>query len=217
MATLTIPTPATLPAGAVVATGVSTEDYLAVYAETFHEWVRGAVIQMSPASLKHDALTLYVRQLLNAYFELNPIGRALSAPFVMRLDDTDSFREPDVQVILNGNPGTLTDTTMLGPADICIEVVSPESVTRDYGEKFAEYEEAGVREYWIVDPMRQRCQFNRLDASGVYVVAYPDDASQYHTPLLPKLALAVPTLWQDDLPGLFAIGQSVQAIFGDHE
>jgi Uma2 family endonuclease len=209
METLTFAAPALLPAGEIVATGVSFEDYMARYALTFHEWVRGVVIQMSPASRVHDALTIYLRQWLNIYFELNPIGQALNAPFVMSVEAIGSGREPDVQVILNSNPGQLTDTRMIGPADICIEVVSPESVARDYGDKFLEYEKAGVREYWIVDPLRQRCDFNRLDESGVYVVVPLDETESYRTPLLPQMALHVPTLWLEELPGVLATTQVI--------
>ncbi len=199
----------------IVATGVSFEDYMARYAETFHEWIEGVVVKMSPVTLQHALLTQYLHQLFNAYFELNPIGRVLSEPFVMRLDAIGRVREPDLQVILNENPGQLTDTAMNGPADICIEVVSPKSVERDYGQKFLEYEKAGVREYWIIDPIRQRCDFNRLGDAGVYTDIVPDETDHYRTPLLPKLALHVPTLWQESLPGFFAIGQAVQAMLGE--
>jgi Uma2 family endonuclease len=215
MATLTLPVPVTLPAGEIVATGVSAEDYMTLYAETHHEWVEGVVVKMSPVTLQHDTLTIYLRQWLNAYFALNPIGRVVGDPFVMRLDAIGRLREPDLQVILNDNPGQLTDTAMIGPADICIEVVSPESVARDYGDKFVEYEKAGVREYWIVDPIRQRCQFNRRSDAGVYAVILPDETDHYHTPLLPKLALHVPTLWQEPLPDVISIVQAVQAMLAD--
>ncbi len=137
MATLTIPAPAVLPAGTIVATGVSAEDYMQQYAATFHEWAEGVVLKTGLSSLRHTLLTQYLLQLLNAYFALSPAGRALTAPFVMQLDAIGRFREPDLQVVLNDNPGELTDSAMVGPADICIEVVSPESVARDYGDKFA--------------------------------------------------------------------------------
>ncbi|MGF1507841.1 MAG: Uma2 family endonuclease [Anaerolineae bacterium] len=119
---------------------ISAEEYMATYAHDFHEWVNGEVIKMSPVSLKHDRLADYLRNLLTAYLALNPIGQVVAAPFVMRIDITNSRREPDLQVILNSNPGELTDIAMVGAADICIEVVSAESVVRDYGHKFAEYE-----------------------------------------------------------------------------
>ncbi len=205
--------PASEPAGEIVATGVSVDAYLATYAATFHEWVRGVVINVTPASLRHTLLTKYLLHLLDVYFELNPIGRALPAPFVMRLENTNSFREPDIQVILNGNPGQLTDTAMIGPADICIEVVSPESVVRDYGDKFEEYEKAGVREYWIIDPLRQRCDFNRLDKTGIFAVSAPEEMGNYRTPLLPRLELHIPTLWINELPGALAIVQAVQKMW----
>ncbi len=211
-ATLTIPASTTLPAGEIVAVGVSPDEYMARYAEAHHEWVKGTVIKMAPISLRHDALTAYLRQLLAVYLDLKPIGRVLSAPFVMRLESVESFREPDLQVVLHDNPGELTDTAMIGPADICIEIISPESAARDYGDKLVEYEQAGVREYWIIDPIRRRCIFNRLTDAGVYADILPDDAGNYHTPLLPGLALHVPTLWQEDLPGILEIVRAVQTM-----
>jgi Uma2 family endonuclease len=210
--TAVISMPVTLPAGEVVATGVSLEDYMAHYAETFHEWVKGAVIKMSPVSEQHDLLTAYFQHLLDIYFELSPVGRVRSVPFVMRLEAAESSREPDLHVILNTNPGQLTTTAMIGPADICVEVVSPESVTRDYGEKFEEYEKAGVREYWIIDPLRRETSFHRLQDTGLYARAHLDHQDTYRTPLLPGLALHVPTLWADPLPGVLATAQAVQAM-----
>jgi Uma2 family endonuclease len=213
MVTQTIPV--ILPAENIVATGVSADEYMAQYAETFHEWVEGMVIKMAPASVRHTHLTQYFIQLLGDYFAHNPIGQIFSAPFVMRLDAVSRFREPDIQIILNENSGQLTDTAMIGPTDICVEIVSPESVARDYGDKFVEYEKAGIREYWIVDPIRQRCQFNRLEAGSLYAAISPDENGDYQTPLLPKLVLHVPTLWQEPLPDALAIMQAVRAMFKD--
>lgn len=191
---------------------VSAEEYLARYAEEHYEWTKGAIVKMSPISLKHAELVDYLRDVLKAYFALNPIGRVLGEPFVMRLDAVESIREPDLQVILHTNPGQLTDTAMIGPADICIEVVSQESTARDYGEKFEEYEKAGVGEYWILDPIRHECRFHQLQESKLYSTLYPDADGYYRTPRLPHLALHVPTLWQEKLPDIFAIGEAVRAM-----
>ncbi len=212
MSATTVSAPVTFPAGTIVALEVSVENYVATYAETFHEWVHGAVIAMTPVPARHDLLTAYFRMLLEAYLALDLLGSVRSAPFVMRLDTLGAIREPDLQVILHGNPGTLSDTGMIGAADLCVEVVSDESIARDYGDKFKEYEKAGVREYWILDPLRHECRFFRLRPSGRYATIQPDDSGRYATPLLPKLALHVPTLWQDPLPDLFAIAESVRAM-----
>ena len=46
-----------------------------------------------------------------------------------------------------------------GPADLAVEIVSPESIARDRGDKFAEYEAGGVREYWLMNPARREALF----------------------------------------------------------
>lgn len=175
------------PLGQIVAAGVSADEYMERYAA------------------RHG-------DLLKAYFALNPTGRVLGAPFIMRVDATESRREPDLPVILKTNPGELTETYMHGPADICVEIVSAESVARDYGEKFEEYEAGGVREYWILDPIRSQTHFYRLDENGIYRLILPDAEGNYRTPLLPGLVLHVPTLWQDTLPDLVTIVEAARAM-----
>jgi Uma2 family endonuclease len=101
---------------------------------------------------------------------------------------------------------------MIGPADICIEVVSLESVERDYGKKFAEYETGGVKEYWIIDPIRAECRICRLSAEGRYQTQTVDADGNYTTPLLPAFHLHIPTLWQDQLPDSYTIGEAVRGM-----
>jgi Uma2 family endonuclease len=101
---------------------------------------------------------------------------------------------------------------MQGAADICVEVVSQESSRRDRGEKFEEYEKLGVGEYWIWDPLRSEASFYRLNKSGVYTRQSEDADGNYRTPLLPGLAVHVPTLWSEKRPGPGAISRAVQAM-----
>ncbi len=193
--------------GGTVAAGVSFDDYMQTYAAFFCEWLDdGEVIKMPPVGVKHDDLFRYLIRLLEIFFELRPVGSIRVAPFVMKLERA---REPDIQIILNTNPHPLRETYLDGPADICIEIISPESVARDRGEKFSEYEAGGVREYWLLDPQRRDPNFYRLNEEGIYVRQTLDEQDCYTTPLLPGLLLHVPTLWQDDLPGPVEIVQKL--------
>jgi Uma2 family endonuclease len=201
--------------GQIIATNVSEAEYLEQYAAQYCEWVNGVVIKMSPASLRHNFLIDYLTDLLRIYFTLNPIGRLVSSPFVMSLSALSVKREPDLQIVLNANPHELTDTAMNGPADICIEIVSPESVERDRGEKFSDYERGGVREYWIIDPLRNEPLFYRLNDDGVYIPQKIEEG-QYRTPLLPQFVLNVATLWAEELPNPLAVVSAVQAMLS-HE
>lgn len=200
------------PSGEIVATGVSEEEYLEKYAAHYCEWVDGTVIKMTPASLQHNMIVSYLSMLLEAYFELNSIGVVVSSPFLQRLPELRAGREPDLMVILNSNPNQLTETALIGAADICIEVVSPESVTRDRGEKFEEYEKGGVGEYWIWDRLRREALFYRRSDDGVFVRQEQDTSGNYQTPLLPGLLIHVPTVWQEKLPGPGATARAVEAM-----
>jgi Uma2 family endonuclease len=198
----------------IVATNVTFEEYLQKYAADFHEFVKGTVIKMPPVHERHDQLTRYGAMLLESYFDRRPIGKIRQGPFVMQISAHNISREPDIQIILEANYSHLQPTYMDGPADICIEVVSLESVKRDHGEKFEEYELGGVKEYWIIDPLRDETRFYRLNAEGRYIGIREDAQGYYQTPLLPGFKLHVPTLWDEPLPGYGAIWESTKALLG---
>ena len=201
------------PSGEIAASGVSEDDYMEHYAAHFYEWVGGYVIKMAPIRLQHDQILSYLRDLLRFYFSLShQTAIVLGEPFVMRLAAVESRREPDLQVVLEANLENLKETYMDGPADICIEVVSPSNAATDYGEKLEEYEQGGVGEYWLFDPQRRAASFFRQQESGGYVSIPADAEGNYQTPRLPKFVLHVPTLWQDELPDIVQIMQAVEAM-----
>ncbi|MFQ5615007.1 MAG: Uma2 family endonuclease [Anaerolineales bacterium] len=83
-----------------------------------------------------------------------------------------------------------------------IEIISRGSVTEDKVRKFSEYEQAGVREYWLIDPRRHRQQANFyiLREDGRFYPAEVDNQGIYHSAMLPGFWLAVDWLWQEELP-----------------
>lgn len=202
-----------LPSGEIIASDVPLEVYMLQYASDHCEWVEGFVVKMSPATIVHNNLIKYLSQLLDAYFELRAIGIVILQPFVMRLPAfPNRRREPDLLIILKTNPHQLTPTYMDGPADLCIEVVSEDSVARDHGEKFDEYEKGGVSEYWIIDPLRAESRFYRLNAHGRYVRQSEDGQGNYRTPALPGFMMHVPALWETPLAGPGAIARAVEVM-----
>ena len=194
---------------------ISVDEYLDTYAAEFYEWDEGTLIQMAPISNQHTQITYYLIDLLRIYLVYRNIAKLMMAPFVMRLTHKNTFREPDVQVILHDNPNEYTETGMIGAADICIEVVSPESVERDRGQKFQEYETEGVREYWIIDPIHAECLFYRLNEKSRYERIETDENDHYTTPILPDFVLHVPTLWREELPNILEIVEAMQNLLGE--
>jgi Uma2 family endonuclease len=96
----------------------------------------------------------------------------------------------------------LTEQRLVGPADLIIEIVSTESVSRDRREKFLEYAAAGVPEYWWIDPRPRQLRFEpfSLNSSGNYEPIPPDAQGRFYSLALPGFWLDPTWLWQDPLP-----------------
>ncbi len=188
------------------------EEFLAWADEdTLAEWVDGEVIMLSPASYQHQRLSYFLGAVLGVYVETRHLGQVLSAPFQMKLGPGLPGREPDLLFVSRERMDIVRETHLDGPADLVVEIVSPESVARDRGEKFVEYEVAGVGEYWLLDPERRRAEFYHLGVDNNYQVALPDAEGVYHSKVVPGFWLRVEWLWERPLP---SIVQAAAAIAG---
>jgi Uma2 family endonuclease len=168
------------------------------------EWVDGEVIVMSPASNPHQSLMAFLGALLLHFVEADQLGRIFLPPFQMKLSTRPSGREPDLLFISKAKLSNLKRNYLEGAADMVVEIVSPDSQARDRGDKFYEYEEAGVLEYWILDQSRKRAEFYHLK-EGTYKLMEPDENGIYRSTVLEGLWLKVDWLWQDPLPTLMSV------------
>jgi Uma2 family endonuclease len=164
--------------------------------DTLAEWVDGEIIMTSPASDRHQDLADFLTSILRIYVESHGLGWVRSAPFQMKLEHG---REPDLPFVAQEHLDRLQETFLDGPADLVVEIVSPESAGRDRGEKFDEYKAGGVREYWLVDPQIEWLGCYHLEGNH-YRLAFSGKEGQYHALVLPGFWLQVEWLWQEPLP-----------------
>lgn len=180
---------------------MSYEDFLVWSNETQRsEWVNGEVIVFMPPRMIHQRLSSFIDRLLADYVEHFELGIVLPAPFEMKLEN--SSREPDLLFVAAENQERLTAERLNGPADLVVEIISDSSVARDRAEKFYEYQAAGIREYWIIDPRPEvaRSDFYHLTSQGQYQAALPDETGRYHSAILPNFWLRPSWFESDPLP-----------------
>lgn len=177
---------------------MSYEEFLAWADEdTWAEWIDGEVLVFSPASTQHQRIAHFLASVIGIYAEHHNLGVVIAAPFQMKLE---RGREPDLLFVAREHMDRLHETYLQGPADLVVEIVSPESLARDWREKYAEYEQGGVREYWLVDPDHRWAEFYRLDEEGRYRRAFAGTEGVYRSEVLSGFWLRVEWLWQDPLP-----------------
>jgi Uma2 family endonuclease len=173
--------------------------------DTLAEWVDGEVIMVSPASRRHQVISDFLLRVLGDYVEQRDLGTIVSAPFQMKTGPDLPGREPDILFVSRDHLDRFTDVYLNGPADLVVEIISRESRLRDRGEKLAEYEMGGVREYWIIDPEKREADFYVLGSDGRYERRRSDAHGVYRSTVVPDLWLKVDWLWQDPPPKALAV------------
>ncbi len=169
------------------------------------EWVDGRVIELSPASDRHQDLQGFLIALLRCWVEAKGCGVVRSQPFQMKTAAHLAGREPDVLFLAAEHLDRLRENHIAGPADLAVEIVSPESRTRDTVEKLREYEAGGVREYWLIDRGTRRFEVRVLENDSRYRLVPADADGTVRSRVLEGLWLQSEWLWQEPLPPLLSI------------
>jgi len=180
---------------------MSYEEYTDWVADNMHaEWHKGEVIVFMPPKYVHQTTVKFLLGLLGLFVDMFALGKIQVAPFEMKLPQQDSYREPDILFVANENLNRLTEDRLEGPADLVIEIVSEHTVHNDRDDKYKEYQAAGVREYWIIDPRldKQRADFYSLDETGLYSLFATEDDERVESKVLSGFWLRPDWLWQAD-------------------
>jgi Uma2 family endonuclease len=144
-------------------------------ADDFLEWLEpgrhadlidGEIFMHSPVSIRHADLLNFLDRLLGAYIDRHGLGLLYREAVAVRLSSRNVFL-PDLAFYDGARGDVRRDTYVDGAPDLVVEVLSPRTADRDVGPKFAEYEQHGVREYWVMDPETMAHRFYRRAEDGI--------------------------------------------------
>ena len=129
---------------------------------------------------------------------MRPAGRLLGSGYPVRLRE-GLRRVPDLLYVEPEHLAQIGETILEGAPSIAWEIISPESEERDWRDKYWEYEEAGVREYWIINPYVKTVWLSRLTAEGRYESVVPVD-DRLASEVIPGFWLKPEWLWAKPQP-----------------
>lgn len=142
------------------------------------ELIDGQIYDMAPPARIHQHLVMNLSVLIHNYIKAkNGDCLVYSAPFAVFLNkDDQNYVEPDISVICDKS--NLDNRGCNGAPDWIIEIVSPSTQQMDYGIKLFKYRTAGVREYWIINPMTQTVNvFDFENEKGTCQYSFDDHIS----------------------------------------
>lgn len=131
----------------------TTDDIYALPEGQRAELIDGIIYDMAPPNRMHQELVSALHYAISDYIKKkNGDCKVYPAPFAVFLNaDNKNYVEPDISVICDKDK--LNEKGCVGAPDWIIEIVSPSTKRIDYGVKLFKYRTAGVREYWIVNPL----------------------------------------------------------------
>ena len=171
--------------------------------DTWAEWIDGQVLVMSPVSFEHARIADFLHRLVGDFVDDRDLGAVVTEPFQIRFVRLRRRRSPDVIFINKNRLPEPEDTHFEGAPDLVIEVVSWESQNRDRRDKFIEYETAGVREYWIVDPVSKTVEAHIL--KGRKFVQFGPKLETIRSKVLPGFYIKPAWLWRSRFPSVSSL------------
>ena len=149
------------------------EDYYNLPENVRAELIDGQIYYMAAPSRIHQEILMFLSNTIFNYLnsKKGPC-KVYPAPFAVKLfsDDDKNVVEPDISVICD--PNKLTDRGCTGAPDWIVEIISPTTSSHDYIRKLNLYAGAGVREYWIVNPIDQSVWVYSLEQDKFKAIAY---------------------------------------------
>lgn len=132
------------------------EDYFAIPDEIRVELIDGVIYDMAAPTFDHQKIAGEIyRQIANYILDNNGECEAGMSPIDVQLDcDDKTIVQPDVLILCKSEK--ILKGRVFGAPDFVLEVVSPSTKRKDYYKKLEKYENAGVREYWILDPCKKQ-------------------------------------------------------------
>jgi Uma2 family endonuclease len=161
--------------------------------------IDGVIYMASPAeSIDENELLCWLLTVIRLYAREKSLGEVFTLRVACRLDDKNA-PEPDILFVSTQHRGRIRHDCINGPPDLALEIVSPDSVERDYFKKRSQYQRFKFPEYWIVDEYEQKVTPLRLDAKGKYrqIRARKE---VFHSQVLDGFWLDPRWLWQDPRP-----------------
>ncbi|HYO16818.1 MAG TPA: Uma2 family endonuclease [Thermoanaerobaculia bacterium] len=162
-----------------------------------HEIIEGVHYVTAAPFVRHQRVSLGLSTEFSNFLRAHPLGEVLYAPVDVLLSPHDIY-QPDLVFISRERFRIVTEKNIQGAPDLVVEILSEGTRRIDEDLKLRNYDRFGVREYWLVDPLRRAVTVYRRREEGLLQVAElrAEDEDVLTTPMLPGLKIVLGELFR---------------------
>ena len=172
------------------------DDFVALDEDDLRELIDGELVEVEVPTWSHEKITGWLVFFLRAWAEGGPAGHVIASGYKVRISERRGVM-PDVQFYRQGNDagGDQPAGLVRGRPDLVVEVVSPSSQRYDRVTKLRWYAQAGVPEYWLVDPQARTVERLVLREGSYVIAASLADDETLRPETFPGLEIPLAKLW----------------------
>ncbi len=163
-----------------------------------YELINGELIIVAAPLTIHQKVNANISSQLIAFVEKNKLGQVFYAPIDVVLSSHNTL-QPDIIFIEKKRKAIITEKNINGAPDLVIEILSPSSFYYDLFDKKELYEQHGVKEYWLVDPLRQWADVYVLKEKNFELVQHREKEGALHSTVLNGFKIDLPQMFAFDV------------------
>jgi Uma2 family endonuclease len=174
------------------------DEFCTLVPEAKADLIDGVIYMASPENTKNADIFTWLIGLMFDFAEYFDLGKIYGSRVACKLDEHNA-PEPDILFLPKKWRKRILPGRIQGAPRVAVEIVSPDSIERDYYNKRRQYEKFGVDEYWIIDEKRRTATFLRLGHDGRYAEVTVRSGI-YRSKAFPGFWLRLDWLWPDTRP-----------------
>lgn len=160
-----------------------------------YEIINGVLCVANAPNLDHQFVVMEIAAELRNYTKAAGLGRVYGAPCEVHLSERSKPVQPDIFFVRQDRLPERRAPFFDGAPDLIVEVISPSSIRLDRVTKFTEYEQTGVTEYWIVDPVARIVEVYTLARGEYALLGTFQHQDMIQSQILPGIEIAINTIF----------------------
>jgi Uma2 family endonuclease len=166
--------------------------------DAWYELINGELVRKQSPTLDHQLVSSEIEFQLMAFSKKTNAGKVLHAPMDVVLDDNNAYH-PNIFFVKKERYFIFDEQekVVIGAPDLVIEILSKSTAADDKGSKKDNYELHGVREYWLVDPIRKSIEVYALVNERFKLISYLEENGVLKSAVLEGFEMEIETVFAE--------------------